>query len=215
MGSFASNPLVFILSIISLIFSIILHEVAHGWVAERCGDPTARMAGRVTLNPLPHIDLVGTILLPLLLILTGSGFIIGWAKPVPVNFYRLRHPRRDTILVSVAGILANLSLALVAGLLFRLFGLLPYSSFSLGLEQFLFYLVNINLVLAIFNLIPIPPLDGSKVLAALLPPRLEMAFFGPQAAWIGTMLLFVLLYTGLLGRILGPLVNGLLRLLLF
>jgi Zn-dependent protease len=215
MGNLFSNPVVFIFSIIAIFFSIILHEVAHGWVAERCGDPTARMAGRITLNPLPHIDLMGTIVLPLALILLRSNFILGWAKPVPVNFYRLRHPKRDTILVSIAGIMTNLSLAVLGGLIFRLFGLLPYSSFALGLEQLLFTVVEINLVLAIFNLIPIPPLDGSKVLAAILPPRWEAIIFGPQAAWIGMILLFILLYTGLLGMLLGPVINGLLRLLLF
>jgi len=215
--SITENPLLFLTSILVLLFSIILHEVAHGWTAERLGDPTARMAGRITFNPLPHIDLFGTVILPISLILLRSSFVIGWAKPVPVNFYRLRRPRRDTMLVSLAGILSNLTLAIVVSLIWRLvllFELQPGTVFFF-FANIVYYTVGINLLLAVFNLIPIPPLDGSKVLGALLPPRWEAVLFNPQFSLIGTFVLFALLWTGLLWRILGPVLVFLQNILLF
>jgi Zn-dependent protease len=204
--SIIENPLLFLASILVLLFSIILHEVAHGWVAERLGDPTARMAGRITFNPLPHIDLFGTVILPVSLILLHSPFVIGWAKPVPVNFYRLRRPRRDTMLVSLAGILSNLTLAILISLVWRLVLLFVSQT---GTVFFFFanvvsFTVGINLLLAVFNLVPVPPLDGSKMVGALLPPRWEAVLFNPQFSLIGTFVLFALLYTGLLWRILDP-----------
>lgn len=217
MTSITENPLLFLTSILVLLFSIILHEVAHGWTAERLGDPTARMAGRITFNPLPHIDLFGTVILPISLILLRSSFVIGWAKPVPVNFYRLRRPRRDTMLVSLAGILSNLTLAIVVSLIWRLvllFELQPGTVFFF-FANIVYYTVGINLLLAVFNLIPIPPLDGSKVLGALLPPRWEAVLFNPQFSLIGTFVLFALLWTGLLWRILGPVLVFLQNILLF
>ena len=206
MTSITENPILFLVSILVLLFSIILHEVAHGWAAERLGDPTARMAGRITFNPLPHIDLFGTVILPISLILLHSSFVIGWAKPVPVNFYRLRRPRRDTILVSLAGILSNLTLAILISLVWRLvllFELQPGTVFFF-FANVVYYTVGINLLLAVFNLVPVPPLDGSKVVGALLPPRWEAVLFNPQFSLIGTFVLFALLWTGLLWRILGP-----------
>jgi Zn-dependent protease len=204
--SITENPILFLASILVLLFSIILHEVAHGWAAERLGDPTARMAGRITFNPLPHIDLFGTIILPVSLILMRSSFVIGWAKPVPVNFYRLRKPRRDTMLVSLAGILSNLTLAILISLVWRLvllFELQP-GTVLFFFANLVYYAVDINLLLAVFNLVPIPPLDGSKVVGALLPRRWEAVLFHPQFSLIGTFVLFALLWTGLLWKILGP-----------
>lgn len=164
-----------------LLFSVVLHEYAHGWMARREGDDTAYMLGRLTLNPVPHIDLFGSILLPLMLVLMRSSFLIGWAKPVPVNPRNYRNYRTGDIRVSLAGIVVNLLLALGATLLLVLLvhlqrflpALTPVLEILARMAQ---YGVLINLVLAFFNLIPIPPLDGSHVLYHLLPPRLGMAY---------------------------------------
>lgn len=164
-----------------LLFSVVMHECAHGYVASRCGDDTARYAGRITLNPIPHIDPFGSILLPLLLILTKSPLYIAWAKPVPVNPRNFRNPRRDDIMVSLAGPAANFLLALFFTLLaiigqvaMRSFPFLPQVPHALIiLSQ---YGILINLLLAIFNLIPIPPLDGSHILRGLLPYRAAIEF---------------------------------------
>ena len=151
-----------------LIFSAIIHECAHGWVAEKCGDPTARMAGRITLNPIPHIDPIGTILLPILLLIMSQGrFALACAKPVPVNFRNLRNPKEDMMKVGAAGPLSNILLALFCVMILKV---AKVSSYSL-LSQIMGVGVLINILLAIFNLIPIPPLDGSRIIMGLLPPR--------------------------------------------
>lgn len=164
-----------------LLFSVVLHEYAHGWQALREGDDTAYMLGRLTLNPIPHIDLFGSILVPLMLVLARSSFLIGWAKPVPVNPRKYRDYRGGDIRVSLAGIVTNLILAVCATLLLILLihlqRLMPALTPSLGLlARMAQFGVLINLVLAFFNLIPIPPLDGSHVLYHLLPPRLGLAY---------------------------------------
>ncbi|MEK7581791.1 MAG: site-2 protease family protein [Patescibacteria group bacterium] len=156
--------------ILILIFSVIVHEIAHGYAADYLGDPTARLSGRLTFNPLPHIDLLGSIILPALLILSKAGFIIGWAKPVPYNPYNLSNQRWGTFIVASAGVFVNFLVALFFGVLIRFSG-------QLGIESPAFWeiasvVVFINILLAVFNLIPIPPLDGSKVLFSLLPPKL-------------------------------------------
>lgn len=155
--------------IVVLIFSVIIHEISHGFMAEYFGDKTARHAGRLTLNPLPHLDLFGSIILPMLLILTHAGFIVGWAKPVPYNPNYLRDRKWGTIAVAGAGILANLSIALLFGIIIRLANYFDFISpafyFITGLVVFT------NLLLAFFNLMPFPPLDGSKIVFALLPAR--------------------------------------------
>lgn len=151
--------------IIILILSVIIHEISHGYAALALGDPTAKMSGRLTLNPIPHLDLWGSIIIPGLLAITGTGVIFGWAKPVPYNPYNLRNQRWGELLVAAAGPLSNVIIALIFGLLIRA-GL--FSEMTLSLAT---YVVLINLVLAIFNLVPIPPLDGSKVLFSLLPYR--------------------------------------------
>lgn len=158
--------------IVILFFSIILHEVAHGYVANALGDPTARLAGRLTLNPLPHIDLLGSVAIPILLVLSKSGFLFGWAKPVPYNPYNLKNRRFGEALVAVAGSAANLLLALV-------FGLIARFSPELSLPASAVFLAGsialMNLFLGFFNLIPFPPLDGFTVLRAALPWRLSGA----------------------------------------
>lgn len=144
-----------------LFFSIIVHEVSHGYVALRSGDPTAKFSGRLTLNPLRHIDPFGTIILPILLIILRSPFLIGWARPVPINPYNLRNPRKDMAKIGAAGPLSNLGLAIVFAIIYRTVG-------SVFLSDLLYIGVYINILLFIFNLIPIPPLDGSRILGAFL-----------------------------------------------
>ena len=154
-----------ILSIIILIFSVILHEVAHGFMADRLGDPTARLAGRLTLNPLKHIDPIGSIVMPIITYM--AGFTFGWAKPVPYNPYNLRHKRRGELLIALAGPVSNLSIAVIFGLLIRC--LASSSILSPAFLTITSYIIIINIVLAVFNLIPLPPLDGSKIIFSLLP----------------------------------------------
>ena len=179
-----------------LLFSIIVHEVAHGYVALINGDPTAKFSGRLTLNPLPHIDLIGSIVLPLLLLVTKAGVIFGWAKPVPVNPLNFRDLRWGEIAVSAAGPLSNLALAVVFAFL------LKSGLGGVGLMKMAFYGVSINIFLALFNLIPIPPLDGSHLLAAVLPPPLARSYQSLEP--FGFILILVLFYSGLMGMVLMP-----------
>jgi len=184
---------------IILIFSAIVHEVSHGLAAEKLGDSTARNAGRITLNPIPHIDMFGSILLPLLLLAVHSPVIFGAAKPVPVDFGRLRNPKRDMALVSLAGPLSNFLLAILFVIPIKL-NLANQISGPILLQAIL-----INIVLGTFNLVPIPPLDGSKVLAAFAPDR----WMHKILAWErwGFVLVLVFLYLGLLSLILFPVIR--------
>lgn len=188
-------PEFFALSIIILLFSVIVHEVMHGYVALKFGDHTAENAGRLTLNPIPHIDLFGTILLPALLIFTGSPILFGWAKPVPVNPLNFSNLRRGELLVAAAGILANFSLAIAAALIFHLLNALP-QTFPALLGSLLRFTVLINLVLGIFNLFPIPPLDGSKVLLSQLPLNLARAYQRLEPYGILVLLIFMMIPFG-------------------
>ena len=157
-----------VFAIIIFLFSVILHEVAHGAMAERLGDPTARLAGRLSLNPLVHLDPIGSLLLPLLLILTGSNIIFGWAKPVPINPLNFRDRKYGSAKSALAGPGANIAVAVVFGLILR-FAPLAGTSFGQNLASIFGLIVWINLLLAVFNLIPIPPLDGSHILFTFLP----------------------------------------------
>jgi Zn-dependent protease len=179
-----------------LLFSVIVHEVAHGYVALLNGDPTARMLGRITLNPVPHIDPIGTILLPLLLLMTHAGILFGWARPVPVNPLNYRHYRWGEITVSAAGALSNLALAVIFAALLRL------GFNNVGLMKLAYFGVSINIFLALFNLIPIPPLDGSHILAILLPRDLARLYSYLQP--VGFILILILFYTGVLWAIIMP-----------
>jgi Zn-dependent protease len=196
-----------VIMIVPLLFAVTIHEVAHGYVAYKMGDNTAMLAGRLSLNPIKHLDFFGSFFLPLLLKLTGSTIIFGYAKPVPVNFSNFRNYRKGTIYVSSAGVLANFALAIISGLLFQIltyFQPLWHASFlkpfALDLYQMLGYSVLINLVLAVFNLIPIPPLDGSKILAMLLPVSLRLQYARMER--YGMIIIILLLLTGSLSSVL-------------
>jgi Zn-dependent protease len=192
---FTEIPLIFQLLI--LLFSVVVHEVSHGLAALRLGDDTAEKMGRLTLNPLKHLDPIGSVILPMMLVLMKTGFIFGWAKPVPYNPLNLKMPRRDSAILAFAGPIANFSLALIIGLIIRI--IISTSSFVF-LLPFLMFIVWINLVLGIFNLLPIPPLDGSKILFYFFPSR-ELEIFLHQ---YGIILLFLFIMFG--GAIILPII---------
>ncbi len=159
----------FVFKLIVLVFSVVVHEISHGFVAQRLGDPTAQRAGRLTLNPIPHIDLFGSVILPLIMYFSNTGVLFGWAKPVPVDPRYFKHRDRDMAYVSAAGPLSNLTLAAVFAVFFRALPYFSTGATALALQNFFIIIVMTNIQLAIFNLVPIPPLDGSGVLLALLP----------------------------------------------
>ena len=187
--------------VIPVVFAITVHEVAHGWVAKLRGDNTASMLGRLTLNPVKHIDWIGTVLVPGILILSFTGFIFGWAKPVPVNDKNLANPRVDMALVAVAGPVANVVMALLWAGITRIGVSVEVESISSPLIYMGIAGVSINLVLALINLIPVPPLDGSRVLACLLPPKWAERF--NRIEGLGLIVLLLLLVTDTLSVILG------------
>ena len=188
--------------ILPVVFAITVHEVAHGWVAKKYGDNTASMLGRLTLNPIKHIDLFGTIILPGLLLMTGTGFIFGWAKPVPVDPRNFKRPLQDMAVVALAGPVANLLMALVWALVIRLGIAIGTGAEAISLP--LIYTgvagISINLVLALINLLPIPPLDGSRILTGILPSYWAWQY--NRLERYGFILLLVLLYTKILNVIL-------------
>ena len=158
------NIVSLIINFVPIILAIVLHELAHGYTAYRLGDNTAKIYGRLTLNPLRHVDIFGTILLPAMLYFSQSGFMFGWAKPVPVNFANLNHSKRDLIIVASAGIITNLLLAGISAILLKFIDFLPQSLIQRIVGLFLLNMVVFNIVLAVFNSLPFPPLDGSKIL---------------------------------------------------
>jgi len=190
-------------SIIPILFAITVHEVAHGWVAFKLGDPTAKMLGRLTLNPFKHIDLVGTVLVPLVLLYFG-GFIFGWAKPVPINPRKFKHIRRDSALVAIAGPLSNLIMACFWALILHF-----APDFNLALSLMCQVGVMINLILLVLNLLPIPPLDGSRVVESLLPRRI--AYYYNRLEPYGFFILLGLYFVGALSIIMDPVLHFLLN----
>lgn len=188
-----------------LIMSVVIHEVSHGFAAEKLGDPTARLAGRLTLNPIPHIDPIGSIIVPVFLALSPGGLIFGWAKPVPYNPYNLKDQRWGPAIVAAAGPLSNLFMAVVFGLVLRLGDMiLPVAFLEISV-----YIVFINILLAVFNLIPIPPLDGSKILFAFLPYKYAH-IMEPLQRYGFFILLFVIFFAW---GFIQPIINGLFTLI--
>jgi len=196
------NYSVMIFEVIVLIFSAVLHEYMHGWMAYQLGDTTAKDAGRLTLNPLAHLEWFGSFFLPLVMIVTGMPFIFGWAKPVPYNPYNLRDRRYGDAKVAIAGPLANLVIAVFFGLCLRW---LPV--FNTTFDGLLYVIVYVNLVLMVFNLVPIPPLDGSKILATFLPAATRARYLGNDRLGFILIILFVMLAGGLMIPIVDFLVH--------
>lgn len=211
--------LIVILGIAGLAYSIIIHEVAHGWVADRLGDPTPRLSGRLTLNPVPHIDLLGTIIVPLIMYLSPLHLIFGWAKPVPIDPYNLKEPKRDTLLISLAGPLSNIILAIILAIFYSLIskgGDLGFTNQLLA--GLLKTMVGLNVALAVFNLIPIHPLDGGKILVGLLPYK-EARDFDSFMNRYGMILLVFLIFPifggmSIISQVMYPIISFILNLLL-
>lgn len=194
------------ISALPVIFAITLHEAAHGYVARHFGDLTAWQAGRISLNPLRHVDPVGTLLVPaLILLVSGGNFLFGWAKPVPVDFGRLRRPKQDMFWVAAAGPLANLAMALGWALLLKASVVMPPHVFTEAMEEMARVGLSINAVLMLLNLLPLPPLDGGRIAVSLLPHRAAWKF--AQLEPYGLVILLALLFTGVLESVLGPMLG--------
>lgn len=201
---------IWILGILAFVYTIIIHEVAHGWVADRLGDPTARLAGRLTLNPLAHIDLYGSVLLPLFLIMVRSPFLFGWAKPVPIDPYNLKNPKKETAAIALAGPLSNIVIATILAVLYRFI-------YNQSLAGLILTVLQFNVALAVFNLIPIHPLDGGKILTGLLPSAQARQFDDFMNRY-GMLFLFFIIFpiaggVSLISYFIYPIINLILHLL--
>jgi len=200
--------------IIGFLVAITVHEASHAWMADRLGDPTARAMGRLTLNPLAHLDIYGTVLIPLLLIFLGSPIVVGWAKPVEYDPYNLANPKRDAALISLAGPASNLIIATLSAIFLRL-SLAPFSS-AIALSGLFYALILVNVGLAIFNLIPVHPLDGGKILIGLLPKKeaYELDIFLRRYGLILLLFLLFPIFGGnsLISIVIYPVINVILRL---
>lgn len=189
-----------------LLCSVIFHEYFHAWMAQKLGDDSPPLLARLTLNPIPHIDILGTVVLPLLLlvsgmIFTGNTILIGWAKPVPINPYNLNNPKKDMMLIGASGPITNFILAFCFTILLKT-GILPPNSLA---EAFVAFAIFLNLILGVFNLIPLPPLDGSHILLGFLSPEAEMKYMRIQP--FALFIFILMLLTGILGLIISPIIN--------
>jgi Zn-dependent protease len=198
--------------IVVFVFSVIIHEVSHGYIAYLRGDDTAKNLGRITLNPFAHLELFGSIILPAMLLFMKAPILFGWAKPVPVNYANLKNPKIDSIIVSAAGPVSNMLLAVLSGLGIR--SISYFVTFSNGfggaIETFLYVMLNVNLVLAIINLIPIPPLDGSKIVAYFLPKDVARSYLSLNP-FICLIILLIVLSSGLIWSFLYPVIKFFMR----
>lgn len=200
----------FVFELAILIYSVILHEIAHGFVADKLGDPTARLLGRLTLNPLPHIDPLMTIALPLVLFLTNAGIIFGSAKPVPIDPFNFRDPKKDTALTALAGPITNILIAVALSLLIRIsYMFILNDSLYFSLRQILVTGVLWNVALAFFNLFPLPPLDGFKVLSGILPDNLARELAGLERYGFMILIFVLFLFPGLIFGFISPLTRTL------
>jgi Zn-dependent protease len=192
------------ISVLPVLFAITVHEVAHGWIASKCGDQTARLSGRLTLNPIKHVDLVGTIIVPILLLVSNSGFLFGWAKPVPIDARNMHNPRRDMAIVALAGPISNLLMALLWAVIGKLNYL--YLDSLPWLTKPMVYMgeigILINVVLAVLNCLPIPPLDGGRVLVSLMPGR--AAWYINRSEPYIFLVIILLMVTGVFSHIISP-----------
>lgn len=201
--------------ILILLFSVVLHEVSHGKVADELGDPTARLAGRLTLNPIPHLDMFGSIIIPLVLIFSGSGFLIAWAKPVPIDPYNLKNPRKDSALISLAGPATNFFLAIISSILLHLFNFLSIP-FLFIIGPILVIIIRLNIILAVFNLLPIHPLDGFKIVGGVLSEKKSQEWYQLQKYGMIFLILLIFPIAGrsMLSNILLPIVDFISNLLI-
>jgi Zn-dependent protease len=198
-------PLLF--QILVLLFAVTVHECAHGWMAYKCGDDTARNSGRLTLNPLAHIDLFGTIMLPLLLVMMHSSFLFAWAKPVPINPTNFNNPKNDIMKVGASGPVSNLLLAVASTVFIWLFQTMkmPATDANIMVQNMLVLSVYINLILAVFNLVPIPPLDGSQILTGLLTAKQQMLY--EKISPFGMAIIILLMMSGFIDILIMPVVR--------
>ena len=194
--------------IVVFIFSVIIHEVSHGYIAHLRGDDTAKNLGRITLNPLVHLELFGSIVLPSMLLLMKAPILFGWAKPVPVNYANLKNPKLDAVIVSFAGPASNILLAVFSGIGIRFISHFTTSPNGFGgsIGIFLYVMLNVNLILIVINLIPIPPLDGSKILAYFLPKNISRNYLNLNP-FVCLIILFIVLSSGLVWSFLYPMIN--------
>jgi Zn-dependent protease len=198
--------------VVVFLFSGVIHEVAHGYVAHLRGDDTAKMLGRITLNPLPHVELFGSIILPVMLLLVVKvPILFGWAKPVPINYNNLKNPKIDVPLISIAGPLANILLAVISGLVIRFIFAIPDFEAGFGglIESFLYIMLRVNVTLSVINLIPLPPLDGSKVIAYFLPSSVAAIYLDLMDSnpFLCMIILFLILSSGMIWRFIYSVIN--------
>ncbi len=208
--------MIFVLQFIILIYSVILHEISHGWVADLLGDPTARISKRLTLDPRSHIDPIMTIALPIILIISGSPVVFGSAKPVPIDPFNFRDPKKDTALTAVAGPLTNISIAIILGIVLRIMAFISFGNPQVNffVQQLLVYAVHINIFLAVFNLLPIPPLDGFKFVGGLLPDEYAASWYSLERYGMIFLVILLFMFSSIINQLVVPVSSFLIKFIL-